>query len=87
MTMQENSDLQLKNEVREYWNSHPCGTQFTDLKWGSKEFFDEVERFRYATQPFMNEIVGFDKFKGKKSLRSDVDWEPIFCNLQEAAQM
>ena len=66
MVQNPNSDIQLKNEVREYWNSHPCGTQFTDLKWGSKEFFDEVERFRYATQPFMNEIVGFDKFKGKK---------------------
>lgn len=65
---QENSDIQLKGQVREYWDAHPCGTQFTDLDWGSKEFFDEVESFRYATQPFMKEIVGFDKFTGKKVL-------------------
>jgi ubiquinone/menaquinone biosynthesis C-methylase UbiE len=66
--MDENLDSQVKDEVREYWNAHPCGTQFTELEWGSKEFFDEVERFRYTTQPFMNKIVGFDKFAGKKVL-------------------
>jgi len=58
----------LKNKVREYWNEHPCGTQFTDLEWGSKQFFDEVERHRYATQPFMKEIMEFDRFPGKQVL-------------------
>ncbi|HTR81892.1 MAG TPA: class I SAM-dependent methyltransferase [Bacteroidota bacterium] len=66
--MIETQDEQLKERVREYWNAHPCGTQFTHLEWGSKEFFDEVERFRYETQPFMNTIVGFDRFPGKKLL-------------------
>ncbi len=66
--VQENSDALLKEQVREYWDQHPCGTQFTGLEWGSKKFFDEVERFRYATQPFMNDVVGFDKFRGKKIL-------------------
>jgi ubiquinone/menaquinone biosynthesis C-methylase UbiE len=61
-------DEKLKAQVREYWNSHPCGTQFTDIEWGSKEFFDEVERFRYETQPFMERIVGFKKFAGKTLL-------------------
>ena len=58
----------LKAEVREYWNSNPCGTQFTDLEWGSKLFFDNVERHRYETQPFMRELMEFDSFKGKKLL-------------------
>ncbi len=66
--IKENSDAQLKSQVREYWDAHPCGTQFTDLEWGSREFFDEVERFRYTTQPFMKEIVGFDRFPGKSVL-------------------
>ncbi|MDE3058854.1 MAG: class I SAM-dependent methyltransferase [Bacteroidota bacterium] len=65
MTQSTIPDVQLKNSVREFWNSHPCGTQFTNLEWGSKAFFDEVERFRYATQPFMNTIVGFNRFRGK----------------------
>lgn len=58
----------LKDEVRSYWNAHPCGTQFTDIEWGSKEFFEEVERFRYEAQPFMRELVGFERYRGKKLL-------------------
>jgi len=58
----------LKNEVRDYWNAHPCGTQFTELQWGSREFFDAVEKHRYETQPFMATLMEFDKFRGKKLL-------------------
>jgi ubiquinone/menaquinone biosynthesis C-methylase UbiE len=58
----------LKQQVREYWNAHPCGTQFTELEWGSKKFFDEVERFRYETQPFMRSLLEFDNFRGKQLL-------------------
>ena len=57
-----------KNEVLSYWNAHPCGTQFTDLAWGSKQFFEEVERFRYETQPFMNSLIGFDRYRGRSVL-------------------
>lgn len=66
--MIETHDEELKERVREYWDSHPCGTQFTQLVWGSREFFEEVERFRYETQPFMKKIVGFDQFAGKRLL-------------------
>ncbi len=66
MISADNEDL--KQEVREYWNAHPCGTQFTHLEWGSKQFFDEVEKFRYDTQPFMRELMEFDNFRGKKLL-------------------
>jgi ubiquinone/menaquinone biosynthesis C-methylase UbiE len=62
------ADEKLKADVREYWNSHPCGTQFTHLEWGSKQFFNEVERFRYETQPFMRSLMEFDNFRGKRLL-------------------
>ena len=62
------NDEELKQQVREYWNAHPCGTQFTHLEWGSKRFFDEVERFRYETQPFMRKLMEFDNFRGKQLL-------------------
>jgi SAM-dependent methyltransferase len=58
----------LKQEVREFWNANPCGTQFAHLEWGTKEFFDEVERFRYAIQPFMHKTMEFDRHRGKKLL-------------------
>ena len=67
MTVEAN-DEQLKREVQQYWNAHPCGTQFTHLEWGSKLFFDEVERFRYDTQPFMRSLMEFDNFRGKQLL-------------------
>ncbi|MCI0707113.1 MAG: class I SAM-dependent methyltransferase [Ignavibacteriae bacterium] len=67
MTTEQNAE-QLKQKVREYWNANPCGTQFAHTDWGTKEFFDEVERFRYSSQPFMKELVGFDRFAGKRLL-------------------
>ena len=61
-------DPEIKNEVREYWNAHPCGTQFSNLEIGSRKFFDEVEKFRYQTQPFMSDLMGFNAYNGKKLL-------------------
>jgi ubiquinone/menaquinone biosynthesis C-methylase UbiE len=58
----------IKQEVQSYWNAHPCGTQFSHREIGSKEFFDEVERYRYETQPFMSQLAGFQDFKGMKLL-------------------
>ena len=66
--MKERDDDKLKQQVREYWNAHPCGTQFTHLVPGSKEFYKEVERYRYETQPFMRTVMEFDGFKGKRLL-------------------
>jgi glycosyltransferase involved in cell wall biosynthesis len=58
----------LKSNVRDYWNANPCGTQFTEIERGSRAFYDEVERFRYETQPFMEKLCKFDAFKGKTLL-------------------
>lgn len=66
--MIETNDEKLKQQVREYWNANPCGTQFTHLERGSKEFYDEVERFRYETQPFMEKVMEFKNFRGKNLL-------------------
>ncbi len=62
------NDEALKRKVRDYWNEHPCGTQFNNLEWGSKEFFDQVEQFRFATQPFMYELAEFKQHNGEKVL-------------------
>lgn len=58
----------LKERVQEYWNAHPCGTQFTDRPWGSREFFDAVREDRYRRQPFMEEAVGFTRYPGRDLL-------------------
>lgn len=61
-------DETLKQQVHDFWNSRPCGTQFTEMEWGSREFFDAVEQERYLRQPFMREAVGFDRYSGKSLL-------------------
>lgn len=58
----------LKEAVQCYWDRQPCGTQFTDLPWGTQEFFAEVERFRYHVQPFMHRLIGFERYAGKRVL-------------------
>ena len=68
MSLAEVDNPELKQQVHDYWNANPCGTQFTELTLGSKEFFAEVERFRYETQPFMREAMEFDKHRGKSLL-------------------
>jgi ubiquinone/menaquinone biosynthesis C-methylase UbiE len=62
------SEANLKKDVQAYWDHQPCGTQFTDTPWGSREFFDEVDRVRYERQPFMRNAVGFDRYPGKSLL-------------------
>jgi len=62
------NDTKLKAQVQEYWNEHPCGTQFTDLEWGSRDFFRAVENDRYRRQPFMEEAVGFPRYSGRRLL-------------------
>jgi ubiquinone/menaquinone biosynthesis C-methylase UbiE len=65
------TDEALKSSVHDYWNASPCGTQFTDpkdLERGSTTFYDDVEKFRYATQPYMESLARFKAFAGKKLL-------------------
>jgi ubiquinone/menaquinone biosynthesis C-methylase UbiE len=62
------NEASLKERVQEYWNAHPCGTQFTDLPWGSREFFEAVREDRYRRQPFMERAVGFTRYPGRDLL-------------------
>jgi ubiquinone/menaquinone biosynthesis C-methylase UbiE len=66
--MTETSDEKLKTTVHDYWNNQPCGTQFTNEQRGTKEFFEAVERHRYATQPYAESLCKFKAFRGKSLL-------------------
>jgi len=66
--MTETSDEKLKTTVHDYWNNQPCGTQFTNEQRGTKEFFEGVERHRYATQPYAESLCKFKAFRGKSLL-------------------
>ncbi len=59
-----------KLRARAQWGADPCGAVHgQEFEFGSREFFDEVERHRYTEYaPWMREVMGFDKFPGAKLL-------------------
>jgi SAM-dependent methyltransferase len=59
-----------KTRAREQWGADPCGAVHgQEFDFGTREFFDEVERHRYTEYaPWMREVMGFDKFAGARLL-------------------
>src|ERR1044072_6617561 len=41
---------QLKEQVRAFWQEHPCGTKFADAPPGSRLFYELVEQHRYQKE-------------------------------------
>ncbi len=65
-------DTELKKSVADYWNEQPCGTQFSDKEKYSKEYFDEVERFKYSIESSIFAFAQFPRFHGKNVLEVGV---------------
>ena len=61
---------QQKRRAREQWTADPCGAHVArGLEFGTREFFDEIEAYRYkAYAPWMKELIGFERFVGKQVL-------------------
>ena len=62
--------VEEKLRAREQWGQDPCGEVYgRGLEFGTREFFDEVERHRYQEYaPWMREVMGFDRFAGARLL-------------------
>ena len=62
---------QEKLDAQKQWTANPCGsgTYLEGLEYGSKAYFDEVRRSRYAvTDTWMPETIDFSIANGKKLL-------------------
>jgi len=61
---------EAKQRAREQWGEDPCGAMHgEEHEFGTREFFDAVERHRYTEYaPWMPEVMGFDKFPEKRLL-------------------
>ncbi len=59
-----------KERAREQWGQDPCGEIYgREFEFGTREFFDEVERQRYTEYaPWMPSVMGFKEFKGARLL-------------------
>lgn len=63
-------DSNDKQRAREQWSKDPAGAAYaSEHAFGSREFFDEVERHRYQEYaPWMPKVMGFDDFAGARLL-------------------
>ena len=61
---------QEKVRAREQWGQDPCGAEYVrEHELGTREFFDSIERHRYAEYaPWMPQLMGFEKFRGARLL-------------------
>ena len=70
--MTENRDLVAdeKRRAREQWTGDPAGAVYgRGHEFGTREFFDAVERHRYTEYaPWMPEVMGFNEFGGARLL-------------------
>lgn len=59
-----------KQESRAQWSADPCGAVYgRDREFGTREFFDAIERHRYQEYaPWMPDVMGFNAFEGAKLL-------------------
>ncbi len=63
-----NDSIDLKTQVREFWNAHPCGSKFAQEEVGSAEFFAAIEQHRYATEWHIPQVVDFPRWRGAQVL-------------------
>jgi len=62
------ADEQLKERVRAFWQTHPCGTKFSDAEIGTRGFFERIEAHRYEKEWHIPAAADFANAQGLKVL-------------------
>lgn len=58
-----------KGRAYQQWTIDPCGSSTSQHPPGTREFFDDVERYRYEVYaPWMPTVMGFDRYPGRRLL-------------------
>lgn len=64
--------LKIKNplleEIRQYWNEHIHDLEIAKHPLGTKEFFEELDEYRFDKLRYLPKVVNFDGYQGKKLL-------------------
>jgi ubiquinone/menaquinone biosynthesis C-methylase UbiE len=58
----------LKAQTREYWNQQSCDTQVATAPKFTRDYFEQIESWRYFDQPFIHSFAQFTRYRGKKVL-------------------
>jgi len=57
-----------KARVRDFWNQQSCDTQVAEAPRFSREYFEEIESFRYLDQSFIHGFAQFTRYHKKRVL-------------------
>jgi ubiquinone/menaquinone biosynthesis C-methylase UbiE len=67
-TFNQLTEEEYKKQTQKHWSKSPCGSNYGKAEYLTKEYFDEVEKHRYGTHPWiLKNIQSFD-IKDKKVL-------------------
>lgn len=63
---------EIKQQVQNYWNEQPCGTQFAESEKLTIEYFNDIESHRYSVEPEIFAFAQFTRYYGQKVLEVGV---------------
>lgn len=66
--MPEPTATELKAEVKAFWNRQSCDTNHARSGKFTREYFEEIERWRYTDQPFIHAFAQFTRYHGQRVL-------------------
>ena len=52
--------------VEAFWNASPCNIRNSPQPFGSREYFDNLERRKYFVEPHIPSFAEFNRWKGKR---------------------
>lgn len=55
-----------KRQVHDYWNRQSCDTRIASSSKFSREYFEEIETFRYRDQPCIHAFAQFTRYHSKR---------------------
>src|SRR4029453_6475869 len=62
------SSVNLKDQVRAFWQANPCGNKFSDAEPGTRRFYELVEAHRYDKEWHIPIAAGFESARGLRVL-------------------
>jgi SAM-dependent methyltransferase len=67
--------MTLNTRVRDFWEQEPCGTApaiVGERPALTREWFEQVEQYRYEVEPFIHAVAQFTRHRGKRMLEVGV---------------
>ena len=62
------NEKEHKSRVKAYWSRETCGTAVAKSVKFSRQYFDEIEEYRYKVEPEVFSFAQFTRFHGQKIL-------------------